>query len=72
MLWMPKSEKKVAKKSPSINKWGKLSSINKWQPKDTSNKNLWLTTKVKDVSNIKKKSGHHFSFEEQVFLQVNF
>ena len=82
MSWTPKSEKKVAEKSPSINKWGKLSSINKWlpkdssnnkwQPKDTSNKNLWLATKGKDVSNINKNTWRDFSFQEQVFSQVNF
>ena len=72
MLSTPKSEKKVAKKSLSINKWGKSSSINKWQPKDTSNKNLWLATKGKDVSNINKNTWRDFSFEEKVFLQVNF
>ena len=72
----PKSEKKVAKKSLSINKWGKLSSINKWLPKDSSNnasnKNLWLATKGKDVLNINKNTWRDFSFQEQVFLQVNF
>ena len=72
MSWMPKSEKKVAKKSPSINKSGKSLSINKWQPKDTSNKNLWLATKGKDVSNINKNTWRDFSFQEQVFSQVIF
>ena len=67
-----KSEKKVAKKSPSIKKWGKSSRSNKWQLKDTSNKNLWLATKGKDVSNINKSTWRAFSFQEQVFSQVNF
>ena len=65
-----KSEKKVAKKSPSINKWGKSSWSNKWLP--TSNKNLSLATKGKDVSNINKSTWRDFSFQEQVFSQVNF
>ena len=72
MPWTPKEDKKVAKKSPPISKWGKSTTINKWQPKDISNKDSWHTAKGKDVSNIKRNTWRQFSFEEQVFLQVNF
>ena len=66
----PKETKKLLKnRHPPANE---ERPINKWQPKDISNKDSWHTAKGKDVLNIKRNTWRQFSFEEQVFLQVNF